>query len=88
MVANVIDCSYRFDPSRWAIPTKGMKDAFMPFGAGSRSKCESRYLGATNPDCDRLHWNALGSDRAAFSYSPLFPPISELGGIHQRRDER
>ncbi|KAE8161390.1 cytochrome P450 [Aspergillus tamarii] len=27
----------RFDPSRWASPTKLMKDAFMPFGAGSRN---------------------------------------------------
>ncbi|KAE8349885.1 cytochrome P450 [Aspergillus coremiiformis] len=27
----------RFEPSRWAAPTKEMKDAFMPFGAGSRN---------------------------------------------------
>ncbi|KAL4753662.1 hypothetical protein BDW72DRAFT_190870 [Aspergillus terricola var. indicus] len=27
----------RFDPSRWEDPTKAMKDAFMPFGAGSRN---------------------------------------------------
>jgi cytochrome P450 len=27
----------RFDPSRWESPSKEMKDAFMPFGAGSRS---------------------------------------------------
>ncbi|KAL4984893.1 cytochrome P450 [Aspergillus falconensis] len=27
----------RFDPSRWENPTKAMKDAFMPFGAGSRN---------------------------------------------------
>ncbi|OGM46593.1 cytochrome P450 [Aspergillus bombycis] len=27
----------RFEPSRWASPTKLMKDAFMPFGAGSRN---------------------------------------------------
>ncbi|KAB8235967.1 cytochrome P450 [Aspergillus alliaceus] len=27
----------RFEPSRWASPTKEMKDAFMPFGAGSRN---------------------------------------------------
>ncbi|KAL1966540.1 hypothetical protein VTN77DRAFT_4462 [Rasamsonia byssochlamydoides] len=26
----------RFNPSRWASPTKEMKEAFMPFGAGSR----------------------------------------------------
>lgn len=28
----------RFDPDRWAAPTKSMKDASMPFGGGSRSK--------------------------------------------------
>ncbi|KKK17042.1 hypothetical protein AOCH_004422 [Aspergillus ochraceoroseus] len=27
----------RFDPSRWEEPSKNMKDAFMPFGAGSRN---------------------------------------------------
>lgn len=28
-----------FDPSRWESPTRAMKDAFMPFGRGGRSKC-------------------------------------------------
>jgi cytochrome P450 len=28
----------KFDPSRWENPTKAMKDASMPFGAGSRSE--------------------------------------------------
>lgn len=28
-----------FDPSRWAAPTKAMKDSSMHFGGGSRSKC-------------------------------------------------
>ena len=28
-----------FDPSRWAAPTKEMKDSSMPFGGGSRSTC-------------------------------------------------
>lgn len=28
----------RFDPDRWAAPTKLMKDTSMPFGGGSRSK--------------------------------------------------
>lgn len=28
----------RFDPSRWENPTQAMKDSFMPFGGGSRSK--------------------------------------------------
>lgn len=27
-----------FDPSRWAYPTKGMRDSFMAFGGGSRGK--------------------------------------------------
>lgn len=27
-----------FDPSRWDMPTKEMKDSFMPFGGGARSK--------------------------------------------------
>lgn len=30
----------KFDPSRWAAPTKDMKDSMMPFGGGSRSKSE------------------------------------------------
>ncbi|GIJ92439.1 hypothetical protein Asppvi_011421 [Aspergillus pseudoviridinutans] len=33
----------RFDPSRWENPTKEMKDAFMPFGGGSRS-CIGMHL--------------------------------------------
>ncbi|KAL5338597.1 cytochrome P450 [Aspergillus crustosus] len=33
----VFDDAERFDPSRWESPTKAMKDAFMPFGAGSRN---------------------------------------------------
>lgn len=28
-----------FNPSRWENPTKTMKDAFMPFGRGSRGAC-------------------------------------------------
>jgi hypothetical protein len=27
-----------FNPERWENPTKAMKDAFFPFGGGSRSK--------------------------------------------------
>lgn len=27
-----------FDPSRWDMPTKEMRDSFMPFGSGARSK--------------------------------------------------
>ena len=34
-----------FDPSRWATPTKQMKESFMPFGAGSRSKSHSILAG-------------------------------------------
>ena len=37
----------RFDPDRWAVPTKLMKDASMPFGGGSRSK--------TNPSLALLY---------------------------------
>lgn len=29
----------KFDPSRWEKPTQEMKDSFVPFGGGSRSKC-------------------------------------------------
>jgi cytochrome P450 len=28
----------KFDPARWERPTKAMKEAYMPFGGGSRSK--------------------------------------------------
>lgn len=35
---NVFEDPDRYDPERWATPTKAMKDAFMPFGGGSRSK--------------------------------------------------
>lgn len=34
----------KYDPDRWANPTKEMKDAFMPFGGGSRSKQEIHTL--------------------------------------------
>ncbi|KAL4907585.1 hypothetical protein BDW74DRAFT_176336 [Aspergillus multicolor] len=33
----------KFDPSRWENPTKAMKDAYMPFGAGSRN-CVGLHL--------------------------------------------
>jgi cytochrome P450 len=36
--ADVYPDPERFDPDRWAAPTKAMKDAFMPFGGGSRGK--------------------------------------------------
>ncbi|RFU77511.1 cytochrome p450 [Trichoderma arundinaceum] len=42
-----------FDPSRWASPTKDMKDSFMPFGSGARiciglhlARMELRYAAA------------------------------------------
>jgi cytochrome P450 len=39
----------KFDPSRWVAPTKSMKDAFMPFGGGSRSKCS--FLSTSRTPC-------------------------------------
>ncbi|KAK7750180.1 hypothetical protein SLS62_007931 [Diatrype stigma] len=35
--ARVFEDPDKYDPDRWANPTKAMKDAFMPFGGGSRS---------------------------------------------------
>lgn len=35
---NAFPNAEEFDPSRWAKPTREMRDAFMPFGGGSRSK--------------------------------------------------
>lgn len=36
---------YSFDPSRWENPSKEMKNMFMPFGGGSRSKFTSQNIG-------------------------------------------
>lgn len=36
-IASVFPNPDTFDPSRWASPTKEMKDSFMPFGNGARS---------------------------------------------------
>lgn len=41
---NVYEDPEKYDPDRWANPTKAMKDAFMPFGGGSRSKRHSHPL--------------------------------------------
>ena len=35
---DVFPSPMKFDPSRWAAPTKAMKDLFMPFGGGSRGE--------------------------------------------------
>ncbi|KAL2803421.1 cytochrome P450 [Aspergillus granulosus] len=35
--AEIFSDPERFDPSRWESPSKEMKDAYMPFGAGSRN---------------------------------------------------
>lgn len=37
----------KFDPSRWTDPTKEMKDAYMPFGGGSRGR-----PGCNQPLCE------------------------------------
>ncbi|KAL4784203.1 cytochrome P450 [Aspergillus varians] len=41
--ADIFEDPERFDPSRWESPTKEMKDAYMPFGAGSRN-CVGLHL--------------------------------------------
>lgn len=77
-----------FDPSRWAAPTKAMKDYSMHFGGGSRGKCVpySRYTGpgttmncnrweANNMSMDSLHRVASGEYGAATRDGSLLPSI-------------
>src|SRR5699024_5842051 len=77
-----------FDPSRWAAPTKAMKDHSMPFGGGSRGKCTlyARYTGsgiptncnrgeANNASMDSLHRTASGEDGAAPRHGSLRPQL-------------
>ncbi|KAL6856700.1 cytochrome P450 [Trichoderma novae-zelandiae] len=52
-IASVFPDPDAFDPSRWAAPTREMKDSFMPFGNGSRiciglhlARMELRYAAA------------------------------------------
>lgn len=35
----------KYEPERWEKPTKAMKDAFVPFGGGSRSELPRSYAG-------------------------------------------
>jgi cytochrome P450 len=39
-----------FDPSRWESPTKEMKDAFMPWGGGSRGEYTKCYNSSNQAD--------------------------------------
>lgn len=41
--ASIFEHPLEFIPERWEAPTQAMKDAFMPFGAGTRSEHISRH---------------------------------------------
>ncbi|KJK86857.1 hypothetical protein H633G_09287 [Metarhizium anisopliae BRIP 53284] len=62
-----------FDPSRWKNPTQAMKDAFMPFGRGSRS-------------CIGLHLAQIEIRLAAARFFLTFPEAkpSSLEGMSDR----
>ncbi|TGJ80855.1 hypothetical protein E0Z10_g7924 [Xylaria hypoxylon] len=59
-----------FDPSRWETPTQAMKDAFMPFGGGSRI-------------CIRLHLAKIELRLGAARFFKAFPnaTVSYLEGM-------
>lgn len=83
----------RFDPDRWASPTKNMKDASMPFGGGSRSKTDtptlfpfqflllpmySRSHANDNSRClCSLPWASPRSHGAQAGYRPFLPQVPE-----------
>ncbi|KAL8993292.1 MAG: hypothetical protein Q9169_006453 [Polycauliona sp. 2 TL-2023] len=62
----------RFDPSRWEEPTKGMTDAFMPFGIGPRG-----CIGA------QLAWMELRLATALFFRAAPNARISAKNGMSQ-----
>lgn len=71
-----------FDPSRWAAPTKAMKDSFMPFGGGSRGKLmvltncfRTLKLLLTLVCHHSVHWASSCSTRTATGCGALFPCV-------------
>lgn len=83
----------RFDPDRWASPTRDMKDSFMPFGGGSRSKfgthgCVSSIQNHGQTDqcllvCLGLHLARLELRLASARFFRAFPnaKVSALEGM-------
>ena len=73
----------KFDPSRWVAPTKSMKDAFMPFGGGSRSKYSfltpSRVFFADNSISLHRHKPSLyGASRCSCQFLSSFSKCKDI----------
>lgn len=71
-----------FIPSRWEEPTKAMKDAYMPFGRGSRGKCLIDWAMVGFPHkqdsltLPSMHWTASRANRAETRNRPFLPSVS------------
>lgn len=79
-----------FNPDRWREPKKAMLDAFMPFGAGSRSKCMSSSFEETQGLMDllhSLHWPSPRTNGASICDYSVLPDISQRTNLTKRRHE-
>ncbi|KAI1852249.1 hypothetical protein JX266_002427 [Neoarthrinium moseri] len=70
---NVFPRAEEFIPERWETPTKGMKDAFMPFGGGSRV-------------CIGLHLARMQLRLGTARFFHTFPR-AEVSGLEKMSDE-
>ncbi|POR31859.1 Cytochrome P450 [Tolypocladium paradoxum] len=73
-----------FDPSRWASPTKAMKDAFMPFGRGGRVGLENiADLGVV---CIGMHLAQIELRLATARFYLAFPD-AKVSGLEGMMDD-
>jgi cytochrome P450 len=66
----------QFDPPRWENPTKDMKDAWMPFGGGARSKYQHlavRPITDNSTACGGLHLALMEIRYATARFFRTFP---------------
>lgn len=68
----------RFDPDRWASPTRDMRDSFMPFGGGSRGEYEPRVRTTAKPACNPRS-NLMPSSTHSLHRPPPRPFGTEAG---------